>query len=43
MKNLINCGERTIQKMGRISIKAFLEQNGLKEGDIVEVFLKKRE
>lgn len=38
---LINCGERKIQKMGRLAIKDVLRSNGLKEGDIVEVFIKK--
>jgi len=38
---LINCGERTIQVLGRISIKDILEDKGLNIGDKVEVFLKK--
>ncbi len=42
MTELINCGERRIQKLGRISILAFLESNGLKAGDVVEVFIKKK-
>ncbi len=41
-KSMINCGERKIQKLGRLAIKDVLEGNGLKEGDIVEVFIKKK-
>lgn len=41
MNDLINCGERKIQKLGRVAIKDILESNGLKEGDVVEVFIKK--
>jgi hypothetical protein len=40
---LINCGERTIQKTGRISIKDILKKYVIKEGEKVEVFLKKVE
>ena len=42
MFDLINCGERKIQKLGRIAIKDVLERNGIKEGDSVEVYLKKK-
>jgi hypothetical protein len=38
---LINCGQRTIQVMGRIAIKDIMETNNLKVGDKIEVFLKK--
>ncbi len=40
--SLINCGERKIQKLGRIAISDILESNGLKEGEVVEVFIKKK-
>lgn len=38
---LINCGQRTIQKMGRIAIGDILKSNELEVGETVEVFLKK--
>ena len=42
-RSMINAGERKIQTLGRIAIKDILEGNGLKVGDNVEVFLKKKE
>lgn len=43
MNELINCGARRIQKQGRIVIgKDIMESEGLEEGMIVEVFLKKK-
>lgn len=39
--DLINCGQRTVQKTGRIAIGDILASNDLKVGDTVEVFLKK--
>ncbi len=41
-RSMINAGERKIQKLGRIAIKDILENNDLKIGDSVEVFLKKK-
>jgi hypothetical protein len=38
---IINGGQRTIQELGRISIKDLLEKNNLIVGETVEVFLKK--
>ena len=42
--DLISCGARRIQKSGRVVIgKDTMESEGLKDGMIVEVFLKKKE
>lgn len=41
MSELINCGERTIQKLGRIAIKDILKKNNIEDGDVVEVYIKK--
>lgn len=41
MTELINCGERRIQTIGRISINDMMERYELNEGDHVEVFIKK--
>jgi len=41
--NLISLGERIIQKTGRIAIADVMTRNGLKEGDIVNVFIQKVE
>ena len=38
---LINCGERNIQSMYRISLKDICDRYGIKLGDTVEVYLKK--
>ena len=39
--DLINCGERKVQKIGRIAIKDIIDRYSIKEGDPVEVFIKK--
>ena len=41
MPEMINCGERRIQTIGRISINDLMERHDMKEGDFVEVFIKK--
>lgn len=38
---LINCGERKIQKLHRVTLRDICQHNGIKEGDIIEVFIKK--
>lgn len=44
MSELISCGVRRIQKQGRIVIgKDTMESEELKDGMIVEVFLKKKD
>ena len=43
MSDLINCGERNIQKLFRITLKDVCERYEIKEGDAVEVFIKKAE
>ena len=41
---LINCGQRFLQKGGfRISLKDICKINNIKEGDAVEVYIKKVE
>ena len=35
----INCGERRIQKLFRIAIHDVCARYGIKEGDVVEVFI----
>ncbi len=40
MSKLINCGQRKIQKIGRISIKDIMNRYELKEGDVIEVYIK---
>jgi bifunctional DNA-binding transcriptional regulator/antitoxin component of YhaV-PrlF toxin-antitoxin module len=39
--NLINCGERSVNKRFRIVITDIAREHGIKEGDRVEVFIKK--
>jgi len=39
--NLINCGERSVNKRFRIVITDIAREYGIKEGDRVEVFIKK--
>ena len=41
MTELINCGERKVQKIGRIAIKDIVDRYDIKEGSTVEVFIKK--
>lgn len=41
--NLINCGERTVQKLHRVTIKDVCTTYGILEGDRVEVYIKKVE
>jgi len=38
--DLINCGERKIQKLDRISIGDICDRYGLNPGDAVEVYIK---
>ncbi len=38
---LINCGERKIQTLFRIALKGICERYDIKEGDAVEVFIRK--
>lgn len=37
----INCGIRTVNKRYRIPITTFLKANGIKEGDLVRVWIEK--
>ncbi len=37
---MINCGERKIQKLYRISLRDICEEYYLKEGDRIEVYIK---
>ena len=37
----INCGERNIQKGFRLVIRKICKRHGIKEGDSVEVYIKK--
>lgn len=41
LSELINCGERKVQKIGRIALKDIIDRYGIKEGDVIEVFIKK--
>lgn len=42
MKELIRLGSRRIQKLGRIAIgKDELESHQLKEGEIIEIYIRK--
>lgn len=41
--DLINCGERKIQILFRIALKDICERYDIKEGDAVEVFIRKTE
>jgi bifunctional DNA-binding transcriptional regulator/antitoxin component of YhaV-PrlF toxin-antitoxin module len=41
MNDLINCGERRIQKLFRITLSDICERYGIHEGDAVEVFIRK--
>ena len=41
MTELINCGERKVQKIGRIAIKDIIDRYDIEEGSTVEVFIKK--
>ena len=43
MSEMINCGERMVQSIGRIALKDMLERHGIKKGDHIEVFIKKIE
>lgn len=40
-ENLINCGQRKVQKDFRVVIRDVCLFNDIKEGDIIEVFIKK--
>jgi hypothetical protein len=40
MEKLIECGERTVQKMGRISIADIMKSHNLEPGDVVVVDVK---
>jgi len=42
-EKLINCGVKRVQKLGRVSISDACKLYGIKEGEIVEVYLKKVE
>ncbi len=39
MSEMINCGQKKIQKLGRISIKGIMDRYELKEGDVIEVYI----
>lgn len=39
--DLINCGQRRVQKEFRIVLRDICEYNEIKEGDVIEVFIKK--
>ena len=39
-KNLINCGERTIQKEFRVVLRDICKKHNIKEHDVVEVYIK---
>jgi len=41
--DLINCGERKIQTLFRIALKDICERHKIKEGDAVEVFIRRIE
>ena len=40
LEDLINCGERTVQKLYRVSLRDVCERYDIKEGDAVEVYIK---
>jgi len=40
---LINCGEQTVNKRFRIPLTKICKDHGIKEGDRIEVFIKKVE
>jgi len=37
---LINCGERRVQREKRISLRDILDRYAVKEGGVIEVFIK---
>lgn len=43
MNELINCGRRPVQVLGRVAINDVLKQNAIQRGDIIEVYIKKVE
>ena len=40
-KDLINCGERTVQILHRIALQDICRAHSIKPGDNVEVYIKK--
>ena len=42
-EDLINCGERSVQKLFRVALRDICQNNGIKERDVIEVFIKKVE
>ncbi len=40
-KEIIHIGQKPIQRGGRIQFLNLLDANGLKEGDVVDVYLRK--
>lgn len=40
-QDLINCGERRVQKSYRIALKEILERHGITIGQAVEVYIRK--
>lgn len=42
-KEFINCGERTLQVKYRVALRDICQKNGIGEGDIIEVYIKKVE
>jgi hypothetical protein len=41
MTEMINAGERRVQKLYRISIQDICKTRGIAEGDMVEIWIKK--
>ena len=41
VEHKINVGEKTVQKLYRISIQGVCKAHGIAEGDLVEVWIKK--
>ena len=39
-KELINCGERTVQAVHRLALGDIFRSHGIEKGDTVEVFIK---
>lgn len=42
LNDVIECGERTVQKNYRVAIRDICENNYIKEGDIIIIYVKKK-
>lgn len=42
LDEVIECGERTVQKNYRVAMRDICENNYIKEGDIIIIYVKKK-